>query len=177
MSAAVRAFQGRLQQVRQSCVESSLILTVQRSVHAPNVDQQTHHGHIDRGRALSQQLIFQDLAALAALGHGIEINVRERMPKRFIRLLGKDTLFVFEDQLQEVVLYILAPKGNTVILLQVLDLISTVDGRHAAVRISAGSSRRRRVVGSRRIAVGRWLGGILRIGCSFAVFGRRCISL
>lgn len=58
MFVAGLAFRGRLQQVRKASLEKSQVLTVQRGIHAPNVDQQTDHGHVDSSRALCQQLVL-----------------------------------------------------------------------------------------------------------------------
>jgi hypothetical protein len=49
--------------------------TVQRRVHAPHIDQQTHHGHVHGGGALCQKLVLEYLAALAAVRHGVEVDV------------------------------------------------------------------------------------------------------
>jgi hypothetical protein len=138
---------------------------IERRVHAADVDQQTHHGHVDGGRALRQQLVLEDLAALAALGHGVEVDVgkRVRRPGLRLRLLGEDGLVVLEDELEEVVLDVLAPQRDAVVLLEVLDLVAAVHRRHAAVRVAARRRRRRRVVGARAVAVARVLGALGRI--------------
>ena len=151
--------------------------TSQGSVHAPDVDQQTHHGHVDGSRALSQQLVLQDLAALAALGHGIEVDVGKRVAAGAVGLLGEDALVVLEDELEEVELDVLAPQRDAIVLLQMLDLIPTVDGRHAPVGIAAGRRGCCRVVWSRRVVVVGWPRGIWRIAASFALIGDRRVCL
>lgn len=139
--------------------------TVQRGVHPTDIDQQTHHGHVHGRRALRQQLVLQDLAAFAALGHGIEVDVGEgvRGPGLRLRLLREDLLVVLKDQLEEVVLDVLAPQRDAVILLEVLDLVPTVDRRHAAICIAARGRGRRRVLGARAVAVSCGLGAVRRI--------------
>jgi len=153
------------------------LLTVERRVHAAHVDQQTHHGHVDGGRALRQQLVLEDLAALAALGHGIEVDVGKRVhgPGLRVRLLGEDGLVVLEHELEEIVLDVLAPQRDAIVLFQVLDLVAAVDRRHAAVRIAARRRRRRSVVGARPVAVAGSLGAVGRI-CVLAVVGRRRVG-
>jgi hypothetical protein len=153
-------------------------LTVQRRVHAAHIDKQTHHGHVDGGRALCQQLVFQNLAALAALGHGIEIDVGKRVRRAGLglRLLGEDGLVILEDELEEVVLDVLAPEGDAVVLLEVLDLVAAVDGRDAAIGVAARRRRRRGVVRARAIAVSCGLGALRRVGV-LAVVARRRVGL
>lgn len=83
--------------------------TVQRRVHPTDVDQQTDHGHgYGRGDVLGE-LLLQYLAALAALGHGIDIDFGKRVTLGSIRVLCKDFLLVLKDQTQEVVLNVLPP--------------------------------------------------------------------
>ena len=151
--------------------------TIERCVHAADVDQQAHHGHVDGGRALGEQLVLEDLAALAALGHGVEVDVGKRVAARAIRLLGEDAAVILEDELEEVELDVLAPQRDAVVLFEVLDLVAAVDGRDAAVGIAARRRRRGRVVGPRRVAV---VGRALRVGgiaASFALVGHRRVGL
>ena len=152
--------------------------TVEGGVHAADVDEQTHHGHVDGGRAYAQQLVLQDLAALAALGHGIEVDVGKGVSAGAVRLLGEDALVVLEDELEEVELDVLAPQGNAIVLLEVLDLVPAVDGRHAPVGIAARRRCRGRVVGPGRVVVVGWARGIWRIAARFALVGdgRVCLG-
>lgn len=101
--------------------------TVKCSVHATNIDQQANHGHADRSFGILQQLLFEYLAALAALGHGIDVDFGKGETRRAIAVLGETLCLVIEDKLQEVVLDVLAPKGNAIFLLQVSDLVAGVD--------------------------------------------------
>jgi hypothetical protein len=146
---------------------------VERRVHAADVDEQAHHGHVDGGRALRQQLVLEDLAALAALGHGVEVDVGKRVRRAGLRLrlLREDGPVVLEDELEEVILDVLAPQRDAVVLLEVLDLVAAVHRRHAAVGVAARRRRRRGVVGARAVAVAGVLGALGRI-CEVAVVGR-----
>lgn len=121
------------------------IHTVERRVHPANIDQQAHHGHIQRSRPLGQQLILENLAALATLGHSIQVDIRKRVAVRAVARLVEDLLVVLEDVLEEVILDVLAPQRDAVILLEVPDLVAGVDGRDGAVGVAAG---------------GRWVGGV-----------------
>lgn len=149
------------------------LLTVERGVHAPDVDQQAHHGHVDCSRALRQQLVFEDLAALAAFCHGIQIDVCKGMATGRVGLLGEDALVILEHELEEVVLNVLAPQRDTVVLFEMLDLVAAVDGRNAPIRIAAGSRRCCRVVCARRVVVGGGLRRLGRITASLALVGDR----
>ena len=99
---------------------------VQGGVHAAHVDQQAHHGHVDGGRPLRQQLVLEDLAALAALGHGVQVDVGKGEALVAVHL-GEDALLVIEDVLEEVVLDVLAPQRDAVVLLEVADLVARID--------------------------------------------------
>jgi hypothetical protein len=92
-------------------------LTIQCGVHAPYIDQQTHHGHVDGRRPLRQQLVLQYLAALAALSHCVQVDVCERvshfrLSSGLVRL-GEDLLLVLEDILQKVELDVFAPERSS----------------------------------------------------------------
>jgi hypothetical protein len=114
------------------------MLTVERCVHAPDIDQQTHHRHADGTVGILQQLLLQYLAAFAAFRHGIDVDFRKGEARGAIAVLGEAFCLIIEDQLQEIILDILAPKGNAILLLQMADLVAGVDGRHAAARIASG---------------------------------------
>ena len=60
------------------------MLTVEGGVHAPHVNQQAHHGHVDSSRSFCKQFVFQDFAALAALRHSIQVYVCKCMTARFV---------------------------------------------------------------------------------------------
>ena len=151
---------------------------VERRIHAADVDQQAYHGHVDGGRALGEQLVLEDLAALAALGHGIEVDVGKSVAAGAVRLLGEDAAVILEDELEEVELDVLAPQRDAVVLFQVFDLVAAIDGRHAAVGIAARCRRRSRVVGPRGLAVvGRALLRVGRIHTRLALFGYRRVGL
>jgi hypothetical protein len=116
-------------------------LTIQCGVHAPYIDQQTHHGHVDGRRPLRQQLVLQYLAALAALSHCVQVDVCERVSR--FRLssglvrLGEDLLLVLEDILQKVELDVFAPERYAVLLLQVPDLVARIHRRDTAIGIAS----------------------------------------
>lgn len=136
-SAAGRAFRGRLEAVSIIAQAHALQLTVQGGVHAADIDQQTHHGHVDGGGALRQQLVLKDLAAFAALGHRIEVYVGESVARGAVGNLVEDAGLVIEDVTQEVVLDVLAPERHAIFLLQVADLVARVYRGDAAVSIAA----------------------------------------
>lgn len=131
-----------------------MALTVQRSVHPPNVYQQAHHGHVDGRRSLRHQFVLEDLAAFAAVRHGIEIYICKGVFFRAIRFV-EDALLVFKDMSEEIVLDVFAPERNAVIFFQMPDLISRVYGRYAPIRIAACRCRGRCVVRLTRICVSR----------------------
>lgn len=86
--------------------------------------------------------------------------------------LRKDFLIVFEDLLQEVVLYVFAPKRDAILLLEMADLVARVYRGDASVCIAADRSRVRGVVGF----VG--FGCLFRIALhGFCVVGARSIGL
>jgi len=114
------------------------MLTIQRCVHAPDIDQQAHHRHADSSVGILQQLLLQYLAAFAALRHGINVDLRKREARRAIAVLGEAFCLIVEDQLQEIVLYVFAPEGNAILLLQMADLVARIYGRHAAARVASG---------------------------------------
>lgn len=73
------------------------------------------------------QLLFQYLARLAALGHGINVYLCKGVACSSVRVLSKSLCFVLEHQLQELVLYVLPPQWYTILLLKMLDLIAGID--------------------------------------------------
>ena len=119
--------------------ETGTGLTVQRSVHPAHIDQQADHGHVDGGGPLRQQLVLEDLTALAAARHGVQVDVGKRVQiaARAIGELVEDALLVGKDEAQEVVLDVFSPQGDAVVLLQMADLVPGVDGRDAPIRITA----------------------------------------
>lgn len=150
---------------------ASFILAVEGGVHAADIDQETHHGHVDGSRALRQQLVFENLAAFAALRHGVKVDVSKRVAARRVGLLGEDGLVVLKDKLEEVELDVFAPQRNAIVLFEVLDLVPAVDRRHAPVGIAAGRRRRGRVVGTRRVGVVDGPGGVVGIAAGLAFVG------
>lgn len=114
------------------------MLTIQRCVHAPDIHQQTHHRHADSTVGILQQLFLEYLTAFAALGHGVDVDFRKREARRTIAVLGEAFRLIVEDQLQEIILNVLAPKRNAILLLQMADLVAGVNGRHTAARIASG---------------------------------------
>jgi hypothetical protein len=123
--------------------------TIQRRVHPPHVDQQTHHGHIHSRGPLCQKLVLEYLAALAAVRHGVEVDVSEAeklLVSRF-GLLVEDLLRIFEDMAQKIILYVLAPERDTIVFFQMANLVARIDRRHATVGIAARGGRSSCVVG------------------------------
>jgi hypothetical protein len=150
-------------------VHSKWRRTVESRVHATNVDEQTHHRHVDGGGTLRQQLVLENLAALAALCHGVEVDVGKRVAGCAVRLLGEGVCVVLEDELEEVVLDVLAPERDAVIFFEMLDFVAAVDGRDAAVGVAARRRCRGRVMWVRSVAIGGGAGAtsidIVRGGC------------
>lgn len=103
-------------------------LTVQRRVHAANIDKQADHGHDDGRRHILGELLLQYLAALAALAHGIDIDFSKGEAFLGVRIPSKTLLFVVEYKAQELVLDVFPPQRDAILLLQMADLISRVDG-------------------------------------------------
>ena len=104
------------------------IRTVERGVHATNVNQEADHGHALRSIAITKQLVSEDLAGLAAPGHGIDVQVGEALLADLVGLVavGEDLLLVVEDGLEEVVLDVLAPERLAVLLFEMADLADDV---------------------------------------------------
>ncbi len=105
-----------------------LSLTVQRRIHSAQVNQQADHRHILCGLMFSQQLVPQDLARLATSSHSIDIQIRKVL-EAFLRLIavGEHLLLILKHRLEEVVLDILAPQRFAIILLQMLDLVPSIN--------------------------------------------------
>lgn len=79
----------------------------------------------------AQQFVSQYLAGLATPCHRIDIKLGEgllRAARGFIAV-REHRLLIFEDCPEEFILNIFAPKRLSIILLQMSDLIPTVDGR------------------------------------------------
>ena len=106
----------------------SSVLTIQSSVHSPQIDQQTHHCHVLRGFMFGQQLIPQYLAGLATPSHGIDIEVGKALLANLLRFIAvhEDFLVIIEHRLEKVILDILSPQGLSVIFLQVLHFVPLV---------------------------------------------------
>lgn len=100
------------------------MLTVQSGIHPADIDQEADHGHVDGRRPLGQQLVLQDLAAFAALGHGIEVNVGKGVSRCSVRHLVEDAGLVIKDGLEKVVLNVLSPQRHAIFLLQVTNLVT-----------------------------------------------------
>lgn len=90
--------------LRHSCKR-----TVQGSVHATEIDQQTDHSHIDSRRFVVLQFILKNLAGLAATGHCIDVDIREVHSLLPVGIPRKNGCLILKDQLQELVLDIFAP--------------------------------------------------------------------
>lgn len=102
--------------------------TVEGGVHAANVDQEAHHGHTLGGFTVTEQLVTQHLACLAAPGHGVDVEVREALLAQAVLLVavGEDLLLIVEDGAQEVVLDVLAPQRLAILFLEMPDLADGV---------------------------------------------------
>lgn len=140
MSVVGLAFPERLRSVSTYMTVDVQRRTIERSIHPPNIDQQTHHRHIQRRRPFRQQLILQNLTALATLRHSIEIDIRKRVPITLIRNLMEHLLLVLEDILQKVILNIPPPQWHPILLFQVPYLVPRIHTGNATIRIP---SRRR----------------------------------
>ena len=105
-------------------------LTVQCRVHATQIHQQAHHCHILCGLMLSQKLISQDLASLAAPCHRINVQIGKGLLRYLLRLVavGEDSLVVLKDRLKKLILDVLPPEWLPVVLLEMLHLIAAVHG-------------------------------------------------
>ena len=77
---------------------------------------------------LSQELVPQDLTSLAASSHRVDIEVGKGLLGNLFRLVavGEDRLVVFKHSLEKLILNILPPQRLSIVLLQMLDLISGV---------------------------------------------------
>lgn len=117
-------------------------LTVQSGVHTANIDQQTDHGHADSSALifLLQQLLLKDLTALAAPGHGVDVNLGEGVSFRAIAEFGEALGLVVEDELEEIILNIFAPERDAVFFLEVSDLVARIDGRCSPILVVADRS-------------------------------------
>jgi hypothetical protein len=51
--------------------------TIQSSVHAAKIDEQTDHSHTDGCLLITLQLILEDLARLTTPSHGVDVDVGE----------------------------------------------------------------------------------------------------
>lgn len=101
-------------------------LTIQGGIHPADIDKQADHGHDDGRRHVLRELLFEDLAALAALGHCIDVDLSKREPFLAIRVPCEDLLFIVKDQTQELVLNVLSPERNPILFLQMPNLVSRI---------------------------------------------------
>jgi len=93
------------------CTELSAHLgeEVQCCIHASHVDKQADHGHGDGRVKVLLELLLEDLAALAALGHCIDVDFGKRVALFIVRVACKDAMLILEDHVEEVVLDVFAP--------------------------------------------------------------------
>jgi hypothetical protein len=115
--------------------------TVESGIHPSKVDQQTNHGHVDCRLFITLKLILEDLASLAALSHSININIRKIQILLSIRPAGEDWGLVLKDKLKELELNIFAPQRDTVLLLQMSNLVSRIDRPYRPVRLASRTNR------------------------------------
>ena len=83
--------------------------TVEGGVHATKIDQQANHSHADRGRLVILQLVFQNLASLAAPRHGVDVDVRKVYLFTTFGVSRESRCLVLKDKLEKLVLDIFAP--------------------------------------------------------------------
>ena len=104
------------------------IRTIERRVHATEIDQQAHHCHILRRLVLSQQLVSQDLAGLATPSHRVNIKVGKGLLGDLLRLIAvcEDSLVVLKHGLEKLILDVLPPERLSVVLLKMLYLVAAV---------------------------------------------------
>jgi hypothetical protein len=105
-----------------------VIRTVERRVHATEIDEQTHHCHVLRRFVLGQQLVSQDLARLATPGHRVDIEIGKGLLRDLIRLIAvcEDGPVVLKHCLEKLILDVLPPERLSVVLLKMLYLVATV---------------------------------------------------
>lgn len=103
--------------------EFTAILTIERRVHAADIDQEAHHGHAFGSVPITQQLVSQHLAGLAASRHGVYVEIGEALlSDRSVVRIGEDLFVIVKDSLEKVVLDILSPQRLAIILLQMSNL-------------------------------------------------------
>lgn len=105
-----------------------VIRTIERRVHATEIDEQAHHRHILRRFVLSQQLVSQDLARLATPGHRVDIEISKGLLGDLIRLIAvcEDSPVVLKHGLEKLILDVLPPERLSVVLLKMLYLVAAV---------------------------------------------------
>lgn len=91
--------------------------TVQRRVHATEIDQQTDHRHANGRGLIILQFILEDLARLAAPRHRVNVNVGKIQVLLAVGVPREDWGLVLENELEELVLNIFAPQGDAILLL------------------------------------------------------------
>lgn len=89
--------------------ESPCLLTVECRVHSPHIHQQADHGHAYSGSPIVEQLVFEDLACLAALGHGVNVDFGKGMSSRAVRRQREDPVVILEDHSEKFVLDVPPP--------------------------------------------------------------------
>lgn len=110
--------------------------TVESGIHPSEIDQQANHSHADSCLFIVLKFVLQDLARLATPSHSVDVDVRKIQVFLSIWPTGKDLSLVFEDELEELILDVLAPQRNAVFLLEMSNLISGVDRPDSAVRLT-----------------------------------------
>ena len=116
--------------------------TVKGCVHAPKIHQQTHHCHADSSGLIILQLVFQDLTSLAAPCHRVDVDIGKVQVLLSVGVSGEYCGLVLEDKFEELVLDILAPEGDAILLLQLSNLVSGVDGPNRAICLASRTDRR-----------------------------------
>lgn len=123
--------------------------TVQSCVHATKVHQQAHHCHADSRGLVVLQFVLQDLTGLAAPRHRVDVDVSKVHLLLSVGVSCEDGSLVFEDEFKELVLDILSPQGDAILLFQMSNLVSRVDGTNRPICLASCTNRRagRRAVG------------------------------
>lgn len=116
--------------------------TVQRCVHATEIDQQTDHRHANSRRLIILQLVLENLARLATPRHCVDVDVCEIHILLTIGVPREDRRLVFKDKLEELVLDIFAPQRDAILLLEMSDLVARVNRANRAVCLASRTDRR-----------------------------------
>lgn len=83
--------------------------TVQSGVHPAHIDQQAYHGHVQGGRTVGEQLVFQYLAGFATPGHRINVYIGKSVIGGAVGHQGEDGCGILEYGAKKGILDIFSP--------------------------------------------------------------------